>query len=159
MSALYRGVYRLVDGVRSFLFRVTRRSTLGARAIIFDGEGRVVLIRHTYVWGWQLPGGGVKRGESALEGARREAAEEAGVILDQPEKMLGIYLKDQPWQSDHVVVYVFRGYSPVPGFKLPSHEIAEAGFFSLENLPSDTTAATRRRLNECVQGVAVPLCW
>jgi hypothetical protein len=37
-------------------FRLTRAMTLGVRAAVLDGEGRVFLVRHTYTPGWHLPG-------------------------------------------------------------------------------------------------------
>ena len=40
--------------------RWKRGMTLGVRAACFDGDGRVFLIRHTYVRGWYFPGGGVE---------------------------------------------------------------------------------------------------
>jgi ADP-ribose pyrophosphatase YjhB (NUDIX family) len=37
--------------------------TLGVRGVATDGEGRVLLVKHTYVIaGWWLPGGGVEQG-------------------------------------------------------------------------------------------------
>ena len=48
------------------LFLVRRPMTLGVRALIYDRHNdSVFLIRHTYVPGWQLPGGGVEVGETA----------------------------------------------------------------------------------------------
>lgn len=50
--------------------------------IAIDGEGRVLLVgQYRYTLGrysWELPEGGVPDGESLLEGARRELAEETG---------------------------------------------------------------------------------
>ena len=47
-------------------FALTRGMTLGVRAACFDDEGRVFLVRHSYVKGWHMPGGGLERGETAF---------------------------------------------------------------------------------------------
>lgn len=44
-----------------FVFLFTRGATLGVRAACYDGTGRIFLVRHTYLPGWYLPGGGVER--------------------------------------------------------------------------------------------------
>ena len=40
-------------------FALSRGMTLGVRAACFDDAGRIFLVRHTYVPGWHMPGGGV----------------------------------------------------------------------------------------------------
>jgi ADP-ribose pyrophosphatase YjhB (NUDIX family) len=58
-------------------FRLSRGATLGVRILAIDAQDRVCLVRHTYLPGWHLPGGGVERGEHALDAAIKEAREEA----------------------------------------------------------------------------------
>jgi 8-oxo-dGTP pyrophosphatase MutT (NUDIX family) len=52
---------------------------------ILSHEGRVLLVQHTYgPRRWEIPGGGLRRGEEPIDGVRREIREELGVELAQP---------------------------------------------------------------------------
>jgi hypothetical protein len=42
------------------VFRMRRGLTLGVRAVVTDEAGKVLLVEHTYLKGWYLPGGGVE---------------------------------------------------------------------------------------------------
>lgn len=129
-------------------FRLARGLTLGVRGVALDGEGRVCLVRHTYVAGWHLPGGGVEAGETAPDALRRELREEAAIELGREEPRLhGVFFNTQASRRDHVLVYVVRGFR-VLGPRAPDREIAEAGFFPLDALPEGTGRATRARLDE-----------
>ena len=61
------------------VFIFTRGMTLGVRAACFDQQGRVFLVRHTYLPGWHLPGGGVERDETALQALAKEIREEGNL--------------------------------------------------------------------------------
>ena len=63
---------RLVARLGGWINRIRRPVTLGVRAIVRDRKGRVLLVRHTYVPGWYLPGGGVEARESVGEALARE---------------------------------------------------------------------------------------
>src|ERR1700712_4944105 len=58
---------------------VTRPRTSGVRAIVLTPEGWIVLIRHSYVRGWYLPGGGREAGEDPQTAILRELHEEIGL--------------------------------------------------------------------------------
>ena len=55
---------------------------VGAICVIERSDGRVLLVRHSYRREWGLPGGLLKRGEDAADGARRETFEETGLAID-----------------------------------------------------------------------------
>ncbi|TIR95976.1 MAG: hypothetical protein E5X13_27385, partial [Mesorhizobium sp.] len=64
-------------GLRARLFHLyfllRRPMTLGVRGLIYDrASNSIFLIRHTYVPGWQLPGGGVEADVVACAGATVE---------------------------------------------------------------------------------------
>ncbi|MGD9801965.1 MAG: NUDIX domain-containing protein [Hyphomicrobiaceae bacterium] len=137
----------LVRKVLQCYWRWQRSLTLGARGMVFDETGRVLLIRHTYTPGWLFPGGGVERGETLLGALRRELKEEANVTLTGPPELLGIFSNELYFPGDHVAVYLVRHWSQ-DSLPKPNLEIAEVGFFSPDALPDGTTEATRRRLEE-----------
>lgn len=139
-------------------WRFSRGMTLGVRGIILDGQNRVCLIRHTYIAGWHLPGGGVETGETALESLGRELAEEACVALSGPPILHGIFLNRKISRRDHIVVYIVRNFV-INNVKKPDREIAEAGFFALDALPEGTTGAVRRRLDEIALGMRPAEVW
>ena len=58
---------RMFTRVLHGYFAVARGMTLGVRAACFDAEGRIFLVRHSYVAGWHMPGGGIERSETADE--------------------------------------------------------------------------------------------
>ncbi len=121
--------------------------TLGVRAAVLDREDGVFLVRHTYVDGWHLPGGGVEWRETLREAVEKELREEGNLTLAGEPELFGMYLNDHVSRRDHVALFLVRHFRQ-EGPRLPDKEIAEARFFPLADLPPGTTAATRRRLAE-----------
>jgi ADP-ribose pyrophosphatase YjhB (NUDIX family) len=122
--------------------------TFGVRGCVYDEARKAVfLIRHTYVPGWQFPGGGVERGETAVEALGRELFEEGNIALTGEPELKSLHFNRQSSPRDHVALYLVTA-SRQEAPKLADREIAEAGFFRLDDLPIETTPATRRRLAE-----------
>lgn len=139
-------------------FLLLRPMTLGVRGVAIAPDGAVMLVRHGYVPGWHLPGGGVEVGESCLDALRRELAEEARIVVNGAPALHGFYFNAKPSRRDHVAVYVIRDFT-VLGVRSPDREIAEARFFAPDSLPEGTTAATRARLAEVFGGAAPSDRW
>ncbi len=135
---------RLVGGLIRRVGLFTRGMTLGVRGLVVDGEDRVFLVRHTYLPGWYLPGGGVERGEDIVQSLSRELHEEANIAIAGEPELFGFYAHTG---RDHVALYVVRSFTQ-SGPKERDREIAEAGFFALDALPDDATRATRARVAE-----------
>ena len=136
-----------------------RGMTLGVRGAAIDREGRVCLVRHTYVAGWHLPGGGVEPGETAAEAMLREFREEAELGLAPEQLRLhGFYRNLAASGRDHVALYVATDAARLR-VKAPDREIAECGFFPLDALPEGTTRATRERLREIREGLPPAALW
>jgi ADP-ribose pyrophosphatase YjhB (NUDIX family) len=133
--------------------------TLGVRVAAFDARGRVFLVRHSYVPGFYLPGGGVELGESCREAVVREAVEEAGLAFEGPPELFNIYRNDRSGRRDHVVLFVAREAVASGVASAPPGEILEAGFFDPAALPADTTRATAARLREISGEAVVPDIW
>lgn len=131
--------------------------TLGVRAAAFDGAGRVLLVRHTYVGGWMMPGGGVEKGETAETSLERELGEEGNLVLDAPPRLVSVHLNRAASARDHVLFYHCPRVTQRVR-KEPDGEIAEAAFFALDALPEDVTPATRQRLEE-LSGSPVSPYW
>jgi ADP-ribose pyrophosphatase YjhB (NUDIX family) len=138
-------------------WRISRGMTLGVRAIACDEAGRVLLVRHTYAAGWHLPGGGVERGETALEAAVRELREEGGVEPIESPKLIGLFSNHANFPNDHIALFYVAAWRPCP--PTSAGEIAERAFFGRDPLPPDTSKGTRRRLAEVFDGAAVSALW
>jgi ADP-ribose pyrophosphatase YjhB (NUDIX family) len=139
-------------------FLLLRPMTLGVRGVAFDADGRVMLVKHGYIAGWHLPGGGVERGETCEQALTREMAEEACLALEPPLALHGLFHNINMSPRDHVAVYVARNFR-VSGQRLPDGEIQAAQFFAPDALPPDATRATRARLAEILEGRPLSPTW
>lgn len=145
LSLLPKGITkRLVHGQAL----VRNPFSLGVRVFVSDCDDDVLLVRHSYLPGWYLPGGGVDAGEIMADAARRELHEETGIIAKSDPHLLGVYLNREAFGRNHIGFYRIDRWERGEGYLKANEEIVEARFFKLNNLPEDTTPATMRRLSE-----------
>jgi ADP-ribose pyrophosphatase YjhB (NUDIX family) len=131
-------------------WRFARGMTLGVRAVVLDGENRVFLVKHSYVSGWHLPGGGVEVGETFGDALRRELVEEGRIEMLGEPVLHGVFLNSHVSRRDHVAVYLVRHFSQDRPPE-PNREIVASGFFEPGALPAETTEGTRLRISEVLE--------
>jgi ADP-ribose pyrophosphatase YjhB (NUDIX family) len=159
----------MIDGVRRSLepairrlmhvyWRFARAMTLGVRALVIDGQGRVFLVKHSYVSGWHLPGGGVEAGETLNEALARELREEGNIELTAPPQLHGIFFNDRDSRRDHVALFIVRDFRQAAA-PIPDSEIVAHGFFAIRDLPEATTPGTRARIREVLARAPISPRW
>ena len=139
-------------------FLLSRPLTLGVRAVVADADERVLLVRHGYVSGWHLPGGGVEVGETFLEALARELVEEGRIEIVGEAALHGVFFNSHVSRRDHVAVFVVRKFHQ-DRLPEPNHEIVACGFFAADGLPEETTKGTRLRIAEVLDGKAPITTW
>jgi 8-oxo-dGTP pyrophosphatase MutT (NUDIX family) len=139
-------------------WRIARGMTLGVRGVVLDGDNKVFLVKHSYVSGWHLPGGGVEVGETFLEALRRELIEEGRIELTDEPDLHGLFFNGHVSRRDHVAVYVVRQFRQ-DRLPEPNREIVACGFYDAAALPVETTKGTRLRIAEVLDGKARIATW
>jgi ADP-ribose pyrophosphatase YjhB (NUDIX family) len=154
MTTMLQGLRTNLEPALRRLFHLywwfARGMTFGARAVVLDAENRVFLVKHSYISGWHLPGGGVEVGETLRQALQRELAEEGRIELVGEPALHGIYLNSHVSRRDHVAVYLVRHFRQ-DRLPEPNREIIDCGFFETHALPAETTAGTRLRISEVIE--------
>lgn len=133
--------------------------TIGVRLAVTDGAGRILLVRHTYLAGWYLPGGGVDAGEAVAAAAERELQEETGLRSTAPLELFALYHNLRGSARDHVALYRVPAWEATETALLTNREIAAIDFFAADGLPEGITPSTRRRLDELSGSLPPDTVW
>lgn len=142
-APLHRAAYRFAHALRKQWWRLARPHLRGCRVMALDGEGRVLLIRHSYGSGkWMIPGGGLDRGEAAVPGGLRELREETGCELAD---VIELALSEELLSGTTNEVHVIAGRT-FDAPRVDGREVIEARFFALDALPGAMPAAMRAML-------------
>lgn len=141
-------VYIFGPALKIYWF-IFRPRTYGVKGLLIN-NGDILMVQTSYSKKFSLPGGGIKKGETAEEAVKREFMEETGVEVLKCH-LVGEYENNNEYKNDHISMFYVDEFSV--GKKPKTFEIAKSGFFPLDNLPPNTSDATRRRLSVNPKGV------
>jgi ADP-ribose pyrophosphatase YjhB (NUDIX family) len=128
-----RIAYRVAHALLRAYWRVARPRTRGVKCVVREGDA-VLFVRHTYGnrRQWELPGGGIKRGEDPRDTAAREAREELGLDLEDWRALGSV---EAYGYGKRTTVICFEGLAPDRALTIDAGEIEEARWFDLAQLP------------------------
>ena len=113
-----------------------RNPAVGAAVVVFDDEGRVLMIRRgpgmTQEGKWAIPAGFVHYGEEIREAAARELEEETGLIADVGDV---VWVASNFHDPAKLTVGIWFAGTVTGGTLQAGDDADEAGFFDLDDLP------------------------
>lgn len=146
---------RFYHVARSIIFSLLAKKTVGVRALVIQNN-QVLLIKHTYQPQWYTIGGGVESGETPLAAIKRELKEEVGATVLAVPALFSVYHSRIEKRDDYIIFYIVTECNFE---EVSSPEIKEKKWFSLNELPSDISPATQRRINEYLNQSLVSDTW
>lgn len=119
--------------------------TIGAFAIIFNDERKILLCHRRDYDLWNLPGGGVESGESPWDAVLREAKEETGLEVEI-SRLAGIYSKPE---KDEIIFSFICAVSG--GHLVLNDEADKIEYFPIDKLPPNTPPKQVERIKDAQQ--------
>jgi 8-oxo-dGTP pyrophosphatase MutT (NUDIX family) len=149
-------IYTIAVSGAKIYWRVMKPRTYGARVVLLytnlgAAEPEVLLVQPRKSSYWNLPGGGIKRGEHPHSGALRELREETGIKVEGQVDTLGVYTSSQEGKQDTIhIVVAETSDRKIPRLEI---EIQQAKWFPVSQLPEKITRPTQYRIQECLAGL------
>jgi len=125
--------------------------TVGTFGIIKDEQNRVLLVLRNDYDLWNLPGGGLEKGESPWQGVIREVKEETGYNV-RVERLAGIYFKP----DKNEIVFSFECKIIGGGMTLNT-EAKEIKYFLPDQLPKNTSPKQVERIKDLFENKQQPI--
>ena len=109
---------------------------VGVRAVVFDAQQRLLMVREKADGGWTPPGGWCDVGSTPAEVVAREVFEETGYEV-RVTRLIAVLDRDKqghtpiPW---HIYIIFFQ-CEVVGGELHPSHEVSDVQWFARADIP------------------------
>ena len=135
---------------RRYLSRLPKKR-MGVGCLLFDRQGKMLILKPTYKEHWLLPGGVVESNESPRETCTREVKEETGIDC-HPTRLLCVdYVSDSSYKVESIQFVFYGGtLSNKVQINLPNREIASYKFVESSAALSMLGIPSQRRLKSCL---------
>lgn len=140
-----KSLFKIASGIRRVYYFIVRPKTIGVKCLI-ECNGEYLFIKQTYgshMSNWNLPGGGVERGESVESAVAREVFEEVGIVLSEVAKVKK-YVSNFEYKVD--TVHCFYAKVVSKHFVINTNEISEAVWFPKNNIPENISRSIKESL-------------
>ena len=117
---------------------------IGIFAIIFDKKDRVLLCHRRDYDLWNLPGGGLEKGESPRQGVIREVKEETGLIVET-ERLSGVYYK--PENNEIIFSFVCK---IIDGEITLTDEADQINYLDINDFPQNVSPKQKERAEDAL---------
>jgi 8-oxo-dGTP diphosphatase len=126
------------------------RIPASAGALVFDGTGRLLVLKPTYKSGWTIPGGQMEAdGETPWEACRREVLEESGLVVETGRLVCVDFLRprpDRPGGMRFLFDCGVLGDEALAGIEVQREEISEYRLEHMDSALGLLSAPLRRRV-------------
>ena len=122
------------------------RFKIGVFGIILDDQRRVLLCHRTDRDLWNLPGGGLEKGETPWQGVIREVKEETGLDV-KVEKLSCIYAKPDKEEISFAFICKIAG-----GKMTLTPESDKIEYFKFIDLPKNLSPKQTERIKDALTG-------
>lgn len=129
------------------------RKRISAGCLLYDEQGRLLLVDPTYKSNWEIPGGTVEAGESPWQACVREIQEEIGLDI-APTRLLCVDYSGETKTRTESLNFIFDGGIVSEADRqcivLPPDELREYRFVTPEEASRLLTRRLRRRVQRCL---------
>jgi len=142
-------------------YQALPKKRMGAGALFFNEQGKILIVKPTYKDHWSIPGGVVDENESPRTACIREIKEELGLVVTSLN-LLCIDYRTATTDRDECLQFIFSGgvitTTQIATIKLPTDELSEFKFMDATDASPLLSVGLRQRITLCLDALKTNTC-